>query len=244
MSVGVSSLLTVAWRRTIDLVFPPRCVGCRSFGAFLCSDCLATTPRARPPRCPVCWMPVLSPVEGPGDGDVCGRCAERPFAFKAARCPFVYDGVAREAVHALKYRGLSAVAEVMAQAMAEWLEEWTPPPAALVPVPLTGARRRSRGYNQSEMLARELSRLSGLPVVTGVLVRRRGAPPQARAVDEAARRANVAGAFAVRELDTPIGPLLLVDDVITSGATLDACARALRAAGHGPVYALTFARED
>jgi len=244
MRVGVSSLLSVAWRRTLDLVFPPRCVGCRSFGSFLCSHCLATMPRARPPRCPVCWMPVLSPAEGPGDGGVCRRCRDRPRAFEAARCPFVYGGAAREAVHALKYQGVSAVAEVMAREMAECLEEWAPQAAALLPVPLTGARRRSRGYNQSEMLARELSRLSGLPVETGLLVRRRGAPPQARAVDEAARRANVAEAFAVRQRDPLPGPLLLVDDVMTSGATLDACARALRGAGHGPVYALTFGRED
>jgi len=236
MRVGVSSLLSVAWRRTLDLVFPPRCVGCRSFGSFLCSHCLATTPRAQPPRCPVCWMP--------GAGDVCGRCRSQPFAFEAARCPFVYDGAAREAVHALKYQGVSAVAEVMARAMAECLEEWRPPATALVPAPLTGGRRRSRGYNQSEMLARELSRLSGLPVATGVLLRRRGAPPQARAADEAARHANVADAFAVRQRDALAGPLLLVDDVMTSGATLDACARALRGAGHGPVHALTFARED
>lgn len=236
MRVRVSSLLSVAWRRTLDLVFPPRCVGCRSFGSFLCSHCLATMPRARPPRCPVCWMP--------GAGGVCRRCRDQPFAFVAARCPFVYDGAAREAVHALKYEGVSAVAELMAQAMAECLEEWAPAAAALVPVPLTGARRRSRGYNQSEMLARELSGLSGLPLAAGVLTRRRGAPPQARATDEAARRANVADAFAVRQGDPLAGPLLLVDDVMTSGATLDACARALRGAGHDPVYALTFARED
>jgi ComF family protein len=244
MRAGVSSLLSVAWRRTLDLVFPPRCVGCRSFGSFLCSDCLEKMPRAQPPRCPVCWMPVLSPAEGPSDGDVCGRCRSRPFAFEAARCPFVYDGVAREAVHALKYHGVSAVAEVMAQAMAECLEEWAPAAAALTPVPMTGGRRRSRGYNQSEVLARELSRLSGLPVATGVLIRRRGAQPQALAADEATRRANVADAFAVRRRGPLAGPLLLVDDVMTSGATLDACARALRRAGHGPVYALTFARED
>jgi ComF family protein len=236
MRAGVSSLLSVAWRRTLDLLFPPRCVGCRSFGSFLCPRCLATMPRARPPRCPVCWMP--------GAGGVCRRCHADPFAFEAARCPFVYDGAAREAVHALKYQGVSAVADVMARTMAECLEEWAPPAAALVPVPLTGARQRSRGYNQSETLARELSRLSGLPVATGVLIRRRSAPPQARAADEAARRANVADAFAVRQRGPVAGPLLLVDDVMTSGATLDACARALRRAAHGPVYALTFSRED
>ena len=98
--------MSAALRRTLDLVFPPRCVGCRSFGSFLCAHCLATMPRAQPPRCPVCWMP--------GDGTVCERCSDQPFAFEEARCPFVYDGAAREAVHALKYHGVSAVARARA----------------------------------------------------------------------------------------------------------------------------------
>lgn len=241
---GVASVLSAAWERTLDLVFPRRCVGCGTFGAFLCPACLSATPRAQPPRCPGCWMPVLSPAEGPGAADVCERCRTRPPAFKAARCPFVYAGAAREAVHALKYDGLSAIAATMAEAMAVCLSEWKPPVTALVPVPLAGRRRRSRGYNQSELLAREISRLSGLPVNGGLLVKRKAAPPQARAADEAARRANVEGAFAVRPKAETAGALLLVDDVMTSGATLDACARALVAGGHGPVCALTFARED
>jgi ComF family protein len=180
----------------------------------------------------------------PGVGDVCGRCRRSPFAFEAARCPFVYSDAAREAVHAFKYEGLSAIAELMAQEMATCLDEWEPPLAALVPVPLAGHRRRSRGYNQSELLARGLSRLTGLPMAGGLLVRRKTAPPQARAPDEATRRANVDDAFAVRPVTGIDGPLLLVDDVMTSGATLDACARALHSIGRGPVYALTFARED
>ncbi len=199
--------------------------------------CLAKPPRAQPPRCPVCWMP--------GSGAGCGRCCHEPFALEAARCPFVYAGAARDAVHVLKYRGVSAVAGVMAGAMAECLTEWPPQEVvALVPVPLSGPRRRSRGYNQSEELAGELSRLSGLPLLNGLLVRGKTAPPQARAADEEARRANVADAFAVRRREDVGGPLILVDDVMTSGATLDACARALCEGGHDTVYALTFARED
>ena len=216
MRLAVAPLLASVWSRGLDLLFPPRCVSCGSFGAFLCVACLAKTPRAQPPRCPVCWMP--------GSGDVCGRCRHEPFAFEAARCPFVYAGAARDAVHALKYRGVSAVAGVMAQAMAECLTKWPPQEVvALVP---------------------ELSRLSGLPLLNGLLVRRKAAPPQARATDEAARRANVADAFAVRRREAVGGPLILVDDVMTSGATLDACALALCEGGHNPVYALTFARED
>jgi predicted amidophosphoribosyltransferase len=111
-------------------------------------------------------------------------------------------------------------------------------------VPLAGRRRRERGYNQSELLARELAKLSGRPLRTRLLERRRSAPPQARSAGEAERRANVAGAFLARRNGDPSAPVVLVDDVIASGSTLDACARALRAAGHGPVLALTFARED
>ncbi len=237
MRLAVAPLLNSAWSRGLDLLFPPRCVSCGSFGAFLCVACLERTPRALPPRCTVCWMP--------GSDDTCGRCRGRQFAFEAARCPFVYAGAAREAVHALKYHGVSAVAGVMAQAMADCLKKWPPQEVvALVPVPLAGPRRRSRGYNQSEALARELSRLSGLPLLNGLLVRRKATPPQARAADETARRANVADAFAVRRGEDVGGPLILVDDVMTSGATLDACALALCEGGHSPVYALTFARED
>ena len=239
---GVPSLLSAAWERTLDLVFPRRCVGCGVFGAFLCPECLAATPRARPPRCPGCWMSQAG--RPAGDAELCERCRVGRPAFKAARCPFVYAGAAREAVHALKYDGLSAIAGTMAEAMAGSLAEWRPPATALVPVPLAARRRRSRGYNQSELLARELSRLCGLPVSGGLLVRRKATTPQALAADEAARRANVEGVFAAGPKAGPAGALLLVDDVMTSGATLDACARALVAAGHGPVYALTFARED
>lgn len=164
-------------------------------------------------------------------------------ALKGLRSVFVYEGAARDAVHALKFRGLSAVAPPMAALMAERLHEWSPPVRAIVPVPLAGHRRRQRGYNQSELLAREISRLSAVPVARRALVRRRATPPQVRQPDEWARRRNVAGAFAAGPA-RPSGGILLIDDVVTTGATLDACARVLIDEGVGPVFALTFARED
>ncbi len=229
--------LSFLWEGALDLVFPPRCVGCGAFGSFLCQSCLSAMPGADPPRCPLCWMPSERPDAR------CQRCHDRSFRFQAARSAFVYQGAAREAVHALKYRGLSALAEAMAPPMAQRLGEWDPPVGAIVPVPLTGRRRRLRGYNQSQLLGRELSRLTGLPLATRALTRRRSSPPQARVADEAGRRQNVAAAFAPGPAALR-GGVLLVDDVLTSGATLDACAAALAAAGAGPVCALTFARED
>ncbi len=206
--------------------------------------------KAEPPRCPVCWMPVLRVVEGPvlsavggpQAADVCARCHHSRPAFQAARAAFVYEGAARQAVHALKYDGVSALAGEMALSMAELLLQWNPPVSAIVPVPLAGGRRRMRGYNQSELLAREISRLTGLPLARRALIRRRSTPPQARQPDEETRRRNVANAF---QPGRPVAAgVLLVDDVITTGATLDACGRVLRDSGAAPVFVLTFARED
>ena len=219
----------------VDMVFPPRCVACEEFGAYICPACRPLISLAEPPRCNVCWTP-----EGKR---TCESCRYRLPAFTSARAAFVYDGPARDAVLALKFEGLAAISKMMAVPMAERLIEWDPPVSAIVPVPLAGSRKRSRGYNQSELLAREIGRLSGLPVVTDTLRRSRATPPQVRQFDWEARRDNVAGAFAAgaRRVD---GGILLVDDVITTGATLDACARVLLNAGAGPVFALTFARED
>lgn len=237
MRAGVVSLAGALWERALDLLFPPRCVGCGAYGSFLCPRCLAAAPRAEPPRCPLCWLPG-APADGP-----CRRCRERPLRLEGARAAFVYQGAVREAVHALKYRGLSALATAMARPMAEVLRAWAPPVEAVVPVPLAGGRRRLRGYNQSEALARAVGKLAGLLVEPRALRRARPSPPQARSADEAARWENVRGAYAPGPRPVQ-GGVLLIDDVMTTGATLDACARALREAGAGPVFALTFARED
>lgn len=157
---------------------------------------------------------------------------------------FVYEGPVREAVQALKYRGVAALAAPMASLMARYLREEPPGADFLVPVPLHSLRRRLRGYNQSELLARELSAGLGLPLAARALARQRSTPPQARAAGESERHANVAGAFEGRRADVEGRKVLLVDDVMTTGATLDACALALREAGAARVHALTFARED
>jgi competence protein ComFC len=117
------------------------------------------------------------------------------------------------------------------------------PAEVLVPVPLHPSRLRERGYNQSELICHELGKLAGLPVVSNCLVRKRHSPPQARTATASQRRANVAGAFACRDQRFLNKRVLLIDDVATSGATLDACADVLKASGAGSVWGLTIARE-
>jgi len=133
----------------------------------------------------------------------------------------------------------------MAQLMARYVEEEEAIEADLVvAVPLYARRQRLRGYNQSALLARELSRLCGLPLAERGLARRRNTPPQARSADAEARKRNVADAFIADGRWVEGRRVLLIDDVMTTGATVDACARALHEAGAASVWALSFARED
>ena len=221
--------------RALDLVFPRRCVSCDAFGAFICDRCHADMTRADGARCDTCWMPF-------DPRSTCRRCYYQRPALLGVRSAVVYEAAARDAVLALKFRGLSAVAPLMARSMADVFAEWRPPVTCIVPVPLSGQRRRLRGYNQSELLAKEVSRLTGIPLNRRALIRRHHTHAQATLTGDA-RWQNVDGAFRAGK-EPPTGGVLLIDDVITTGATLHACARVLLSEGVGAVFALTFARED
>jgi len=153
------------------------------------------------------------------------------------------DGVMRQAIYQLKYRNLRALAVPLAKLLQDYLTTSHVPGEALVPVPLHQKRLRQRGYNQSHLLAQELGKLINLPVVDDCLIRRRHALPQARTSTVDERRNNVADAFTWRDHRLRDKQVLLVDDVSTSGATLDACAAALKAAGASSVWGLALARE-
>ena len=228
------SLASRLWSHAVDAVFPPRCVSCRAFGRFICDDCSARMVRAVHPRCGICWQPSAD--------SRCQQCRHEQPAFTAVRSVYAYGGPARDLIHALKYSGVSAVAPLMGEQMAGLLQHWAPGVSAIVPVPMGGSRERRRGYNQSMLLAREMGRFTDIPVAGRALVRRAG-PSQVEQPDEAARRANVKGAFAAGRVAVS-DSVLLVDDAMTTGATLDACARVLKSAGAARVYGLTFARES
>ena len=149
----------------------------------------------------------------------------------------------REAIHQLKYRNLRALAVPLAKLLQDYLITDPMPAEVLVPVPLHQKRLRERGYNQSSLLARQLGKLANLPVVDDCLIRQRHAPPQARTATVEERQSNVTDAFACRDHRLRDKQVLLIDDVSTSGATLDACAAALKAAGATSVWGLVMARE-
>jgi ComF family protein len=220
----------------LDLLFPRWCVGCGREGDFLCPDCIKSLARIMPPLCPRCGRPQLNAV-------LCPVCVGWPTSIDGIRAPFKFDGAIRQAIHELKYNNLRAIAPLLGSWLADYLAASPLPAEVLVPVPLHRQRLRERGYNQSRLLALELAKLSGLPLVEDCLVRKNYGTPQARTNNVEERRANVAGAFSCRDHRLKDKQVLLIDDVATSGATLDASARALKESGASSVWGLVLAKE-
>ena len=232
----MTSLLVRLGRLAADLVFPPRCAICGAGGPFLCDSCESRLEKTVGSRCPVCWRPLA--------GSHCEKCATQRPAFDGLRSVYLFNRGARELVLALKYRHESAVAEPMAGLLARFLIDNPLSVDLIVPVPLSKRRERMRGYNQSALLARGLSRQLGITVQEKALFRRRNTASQASTSSAEERRANVRDAFAGKPDLLNGRRVLLIDDVATTGATLDACARAALDSGVASVWALTFARED
>jgi ComF family protein len=233
----MNTRLSALNRLLLDLLFPPRCVGCQEEGPFLCSTCLSQATPLTPPFCVLCGEPTSALSV------LCRNCRETPLCIDGIRSAFYYQGVIREAIHKLKYQYLKAVAPPLARLLADYLSRTPLPADVLVPVPLHPRRLRERGYNQAALLAKELGRLTGLPVAEGALRRARSTQAQARAPGREQRRSNVAGAFICRPEAVEEKRVLLVDDVCTTGFTLEACAVALKDAGAATVWGLTVARE-
>lgn len=233
--VGPMTQRRTWWDRGLDILFPPRCIGCGRRGVDVCSDCLADVQPLGPRICPRCSQPSI-------EGRVCPACRRRPRTARAILAGFPFEGVIRAAILALKYRSQTRLADFLGSALLLPLQTRPLEVDVIVPVPLWLARRRERGFNQSEMLARRVAQAYGWPVDPTALVRLRDTPPQSE-LPARQRWANVSGAFAVGPQGDVRGRrILLVDDVCTTGATIEACAAPLVQAGAAGVWALVVAR--
>ena len=217
-------------------LLPGECLVCRARAEaipadpLLCAACRARLAPLSLPQCSRCGQPLTPEIE-------CRLCAAWPPGLSGVQSAVWLGDTARETVHRFKYLGWWRLAEPMAEVMRARLA--MPPDATLVPIPLSAARERTRGYNQSAVLADSLGRLLHLPVQRGALCRRRETTTQTALTPEE-RRANLSGAFAA--LDSPPPRPVLVDDVFTTGATLAEAALALLHGGASHVTGVTFAR--
>ncbi len=221
--------------RLLDLLFPPRCVNCKQTGSALCPQCFDRIHRLQPPFCERCSHPLIS-AQAP-----CPECHAHPRRITRIRAAAWHEGVVREAIHALKYKRRRDVAASLAKLLAPVCAEFQPPPDLITSVPLHPERQRTRGYNQAELLAEQTARAMRW-VHVRALERTRATADQI-GLSARERHANVAEAFRVSAVrDLTDRHIVLIDDVCTTGATLDACAAALFARGAAAVYGVTVAR--
>jgi ComF family protein len=233
----------VAFGLAVDVALPQLCAACREpvGGDGLCPACWSKLSFIARPYCERLGIPF--PYD-PGPGILSMEAIADPPAYRRARAAVRYDDITRKLVHALKYGDRLDLAPSMGRWMTHAGRELTAEADAIVPVPLHWRRQWARRFNQSALLAEVIAKAGGVPVAHGALKRVKATPQQV-GLSQAERAANVQGAFGVPapgKAAVAGRSLLLVDDVLTSGATVDACARALLRAGAAHVDVLVFAR--
>jgi ComF family protein len=254
MPLSNSSVHVARWLETlagavVSVLFPS---GCRICEALLtrpdrlpiCDACLESFPELPVEICARCGQPWTEGGDVDGDESICGECRERGFAFDAARSFGIYDGALARAIVLMKFERIEPLGAWFAKRLAEAARripaQFTPD--LIVPVPLHRTRQRERGFNQVDLFGKPLAKRLGLPY-RPVLLKRERARPDKHLLHFEERWEAVRGAFVIREGDRVDNlRILLLDDVMTSGATLDACSCALREAGAKSVAGLTIAR--
>lgn len=226
-------LYRLAWAG-LDWLYPPQCGGCAKPFTRWCSNCDEAIGALEGPLCTRCGG------VGPEDGE-CARCRGRQPAFHAARSVTLYAGPIRNAIQRLKYAGDLALGEILARRMLDLLASLKWRVDLVVPVPSSLARRKMRGYNQASLLAMPVALEAGLPYRPAALRKVKDTPTQV-GLTVPERRENVRDAFQAARRLVAGKQVLVIDDVMTSGATMDACAQALLDQGARLVYGLTLTR--
>jgi ComF family protein len=229
----------------LDLIYPRNCVHCGSSAPepmkHICWDCLSDTPKVEPPFCTLCGDPVAGDIQ---HDYTCFACSRETPAFDRARSAVRYEGGVGSALRELKYKNSLWVVQDLTDLLFACVQAEYPGVEfdLITSVPLYPARRRERGFNQSALIGRALARRLRLPFCENLLRRVRPTVTQT-GLTAPQRAANVCGAFRVGLFARPAGKrILLVDDVMTTGATVNACAGVLRKGGAASVYVVTVAR--
>ena len=219
----------------LSALYPLHCLGCGIEGSALCQTCRATLPRLVPPYCAACAQPGV-------DG-TCDWCRRHAPAIDGIIAPFLYVGASpiHAAITRLKFEGWRAIAPELADLLSAFFDTQSVPVDLVVPVPGHPRRLRSRGFNQAALIAVELGKRAGLRVADDLLVRTRNAPSQLSMGSHESRWLNVERNFSSNRTVDGLR-ILLVDDLVTTGATMSACASALKEAGASNVVGIAVAR--
>ncbi len=219
---------------SLDWLYPPNCGGCSRPGTRWCADCATKTSEITQQICPICGNPNLNSTP-------CQRCLSSRPNYTALRSYTVYSGAIREAVHRLKYQRDIGLGEMLSRLMINSLGKLNWSLDIVTSVPLGLVRFRERGYNQATLLARPIALYMELPFSAKLITRARETQSQV-GLSVAERRQNMEGAFRAEKKLVRGKNILVVDDVATSGATLNACSKALLDEGAANVYGFSLAR--
>lgn len=215
----------------LDTIFPPRCLNCNRLGKYICNECEQKIIKIKYQNCPLCHRKNI-------DNRLCPSCRQGSGLYGVVALGFFHDPVLKNIIHEYKYSGIYAAGGELATLVEPLISQDID---IVTFAPMSRKRFNSRGYNQSEVLAKEVSCLIDKPV-RSCLVKTRHTKSQV-GLERRQRLKNLEGAFVCRENNVAGRSILLVDDVLTTGATLSGCARALRKAGARRVWALVLARE-
>ncbi len=224
-------------RSLLNILFPSQCPLCLSASDNhshnpICSKCWSTITRYEGPACSICGLPTVSSYTR-----ICAECLSKKPPFAEINCYGIYDGALKESIHLLKFRGVKRLAKPLSELL---LSQVTDDYDAVVPVPLHINKLREREFNQTALLGRFLSRSINKPLMLDALIKTRNTKLQT-AVSGKERRANLRGAFSISNNISGLR-LLLVDDVITTGATVRECAETMKRAGAQEITVVALAR--
>ncbi|MBI5197416.1 MAG: ComF family protein [Nitrospirae bacterium] len=233
----------------LNLFYPSVCCGCKQWlhpwrrgDLPVCPDCLKKIKRLDGPCCPCCGRPFASESALRHSPDhLCGRCRKRRPHYDRVFSGWEYEGAMREMIHRFKYRKRLLLGKKLSRHFIQGLNA-LPPADGILPVPLHSKRLREREFNQSLVMARVIAKAHRIPLFPDLLIRVRPTPPQVE-LSHAERIRNMKRAFEIkRGADVRNKQFILVDDVLTSGSTVNECARVLKKAGAEKVYVVTLAR--
>ena len=230
-----SRLHTLGWK-TLDLIFPPRCAGCEQWGERYCASCQGQTKLISSPICQICGEPVSG-----GESATCRRCRASKIFYTTIRSWAYFEGPLQKAIHKLKYKKDLGLSEILAQPLIQLLAEQKWKIDLIIAIPLDGNRQRERGFNQSLYIARPIA-WSNEIIIKPSAIRRVKITRSQVGLSLEERKKNVADVFCAEQKIVYGKSILVVDDVVTTGSTINSCAAALSKAGALRIYGLTLAR--